>query len=340
MPADIDLMRRVEGGYFPSGENRSHAKRVLLALAYFADLDGSNAVPARETIALHCRMSVSSVKRGLTKLREEGMIEPHESPKASRIPNDKRPNQYRLCIKKLVQMDPVQLRELPVEEAEAEGLPDPDGGSNRTPTKSMTKSTSSHLTSTTEVQSAREDHDHLDSITEAHTPSQIIGGDEENDDQDREGEDHPSSVTADSDPLSGHDVSSGSAPEPPSAPHDPPTSNHPSPSPDSPAEAHTAAESVEYQDVDQKRAKFGWRPPENAYEHARTIAPDVNTELVITEYWLWCHQKRIQPDASHWMKWITRRQQQYEDLVKEQERQKAVEERRNRSWAKKHGWDL
>ena len=154
----------------------------------------------------------------------------------------------------------------------------------------------------------------------------------------------PSKLTAEPDSFTdsasaaSESISVGARPqEPISGPTVVGVGNLPTVAPGEPAVPPQAPEKPEYQEVDRKRSKFGWRPSDQAYEHARAVAPDVNLELIITEYWLWCHKKSQPPSASHWMTWVTREQKRYEELVREQERKRAAEERRGRSWNEKMG---
>ena len=164
MSTHLDLMRRVEGGYFPDGEHSVLAKRVLLTLAYFADQDGTNSFPSRNLISAYTGLSISSVKRGLAKLRAEEIIIKHESPRAQSIPVDQRPNQYRLAVQKLRTLRPREVREI----METRVLTDPEGGSHRPPTQSITNPENPVVESSTEVQAARAENPATTTITDDH----------------------------------------------------------------------------------------------------------------------------------------------------------------------------
>lgn len=75
-----------------------------------------------------------------------------------------------------------------------------------------------------------------------------------------------------------------------------------------------------------------WRPHDDAYATARRIAPDVSLDLLVTKYWLYCHEKKTTPTSSHWMKWVIDEQKQIIDAERRERRQAAVNERRSRQW--------
>lgn len=78
-----------------------------------------------------------------------------------------------------------------------------------------------------------------------------------------------------------------------------------------------------------------WRPKEEALEYARKKAPNINPELVITRFWLWCLDKKIEPTNQEWIKWMTRDQERYERETAEADRKTAAEQRESKPWYEK-----
>ena len=89
------------------------------------------------------------------------------------------------------------------------------------------------------------------------------------------------------------------------------------------------------QNPDPKAKRFGWEPSQAAYDHAKAICPDVNLDIIITEYWMWCHEKKIVPSATHWMKWVTKAQKELEIERAEKRRAEALEQREQKPWYEK-----
>ena len=105
----------------------------------------------------------------------------------------------------------------------------------------------------------------------------------------------------------------------------------------SPTEAPKGRENAaqRLQNPDPKAKRFGWEPSQAAYDHAKAICPDVNLDIIITEYWMWCHDKRVSPSVTHWMKWVTKAQKEIEAERAEKRRAEALEQREQKPWYEK-----
>lgn len=287
------LVVRVIEGYHPEGPGASSAKQVLQIMASWADQDGSNSFLARDSIAFYTKFSRSTVKRAIARLKEEAMITAYDSPRAQRIPSEFRPVQYWINVGALSPRSPSEAKDAPLNEEDEPAHHDPEGGSPRTPTLPCTP--------------PGENPPHADvepgtqvSVSADYTTTRI-----DESEFDRDVDEAPDFVPR-------------SKEEPPSVVTVPVESTPPV--------------AVEYQAVDRKRERFGWRPADSAYESAKIVGKDVNLETLIMEYWLWCSEKQIEPGNVQWMRWVTREQKKIDEIDRQSKLNSSNEARRKRQW--------
>jgi len=70
----IDSLEKIPAEKFGNGQARILRKLLLVAIAKFADADGSNAMPGIETLARICLVSKRTIYRNLEWLRGQGLL--------------------------------------------------------------------------------------------------------------------------------------------------------------------------------------------------------------------------------------------------------------------------